>query len=378
MNVLAFLWLLPLDRRSVMLAFGLVPSDPSIFSILTAMFAHADVFHLAWNMLFLWLFGPNVEDVLGRVEYTIFYFGSGFAATLLHVVVVHTFGPAASHVPVVGASGAIAGILGIFAIRFYKTGIRIFWYLGIFFYPLRWGTFTIPAVIGLGIWFLQQLAGGLMSIVNPEAGGVSYWSHIGGMVFGMLLAYALGMGVEAAKEYLMAGAMSSIEQGTTWSAAEDLRALLERDPENAEAHGELAKTYAMQQDSDRAISHFRQSINLHLRKGEREKAVACFAELRHYYRNVHLDLRAEYQLARYLIEAECYSPALQILEDVASTYPGTPEAEVALMKSGDLYLNMLGDPGRGVEFYERFLREYPHSTYRAKVEKSLAEARAAL
>ena len=369
-----FLWLLPCDHRVAISAFGLIPSHPSISGILTSMFMHADLGHLVWNMFFLWLFGPNVEDALGWLEYTIFYFGSGFAAALLHVVVVQTLIPMAADAEVVGASGAIAGVLGIFAIRFYKTGIRI-WYFVFLFYILRWGTFTIPVWIGLGIWFLRQAAGGVFGILHPQSGGVAYWSHIGGMVFGMVLAHALRMGLEASKEYLMADARSSLEHGTAWAAEENLRALLERDPENADMHGELAKAYAMQHDSDHALAHYRQSVELHLRRGEHEKAVARFAEIKYYYPDARLGLKSEYQLATYLMEVGCEVPALQLLENIASTHLGAPEAEVALIKAGELHLNVLDDPGSAVQCYERFLREYPYSTYCVMAEKSLADAR---
>ena len=356
------------------MAFGLTPHHPSISNILTSMFAHAGILHLTWNMLFLWLFGPNVEDALGRLEYTIFYVGSGFAASLLHVVMVQSFTPAAGDIPIVGASGAIAGILGIFAVRFYRTRIKM-WYMVFIFFIIRWGKFTIPAWIGLSIWFGQQLLGGIMGMIYPESGGVAYWSHIGGMVFGMILAYAMKMVKEGKKEYLMADAKDSLEKGTTWNAAEHLRLFLGHDPENAEVHGELAKTYALQQDSVRAMDHYQRSIDLHLRKGERDKAVSRFAELKHFYCDARLVLKSEYQLARYLLDGGFHAPALQLLQDIANSYPGTPEAEVALVKMGDLNLNALRDPRAAIRCFEWFLSDYPNSEYRPMVEKSLTEAK---
>ena len=370
-NVLVFLWLLPIDHRSAMQSFGLIPIHPSIRSIITSMFVHADPFHLAWNMLFLWLFGPNVEDALGRMEYTIFYFGSGVAAGLLHILVSTAYTPSAADIPMVGASGAIAGILGVFAIRFYKTRIKIFYYLGIFFYPLKWGTFTIPALIGLELWFVQQLFGGLMGILHPESGGVAYWSHIGGMIFGAVLAAALRMGVAGSQEYLMTDAMEDLNQGSTLGAAENLEAFLTNDPDNADVHGELGKIYAIHQDASRALPHFRRSIDLHLSKGDRHKAVGRLAEMRHYFPNTQLDLRSQFQLARYLLEVDCHEPALQLFDEVAAAYPGTPEGEMSLMKAGELAAS-LGDRPRAVLYYQRFLRQYPESIYRAMVEKALA------
>lgn len=373
-NVLAYVWAMSVDRESAIGAMGLIPSQPSVGDILTSMFVHADIFHLGWNMLFLWLFGPNVEDALGRLEYAIFYFGSGFAAALMHLIVVRTFIPITGDIPMIGASGAIAGILGIFAIRFYKTGIKI-WYFIFLIFIVRWGKFVIPAWIGLGIWFLQQFAGGLGGIIDPESGDVAYWSHIGGMLFGMILAYALRLGVEGKKEYLMADARADMERGTTWSAAENMRAVLDRDHDNPEVHGELASAYAIQQDEEKAVQHYKRSIELYLRKGEREKAVARYAEMKHHYRHAGLELKSEYQLARYMAETGYHAPALQLMQEIAFTHPGAPEAEVCLMKAGDLCLNTFNDPQNALNCYMRFLQEYPHSAYRNIVERSAAQAK---
>lgn len=357
-NLAVFLWLLPLDHRSVMLEFGLLPYHPSMRTILTSMFVHSGATHLFWNMLFLWLFGPNVEDALGRLEYSIFYFGSGIAACLMHIVVSTTYTPMAADIPMVGASGAIAGILGIFAIRFYKTRIKIFYY-------------PIPALVGLEIWFFQQLWGGLQGILHPETGGVAHWSHIGGMLFGAVLGAALRMGVAGSQEYLMTDAMDDLQHGTTLGAAENLETFLAREPDNADAHGELAKTYALQGDAERAIPHFRRSIDLHLGRGDRHKAVGRFTEMRHHFPNTRLDLRSQFQLARHLVEADCPEPALQLFDEIAFAHAGTPEAEMALMKAGELAAS-LRDPERAALYYTRFLKEYPESAYRAMVEKSLA------
>lgn len=393
-NIAVYLWMLPFDREAMLHAMGLIPDQPSLNGILTSMFLHCDILHLAWNMLFLWLVGPNVEYALGRLEYAIFYFGSGFAAAVLYVVVSHAFIPAAADVPMVGASGAIAGILGIFVIRFYKTRLKI-WYFVLFLMFIGWGRYTIPAwiiliplvilarrgqytiaaLIILAIWFIQQLVGGMIGIIDPQSGGVAYWAHIGGMLFGMILAYALRMGLEGTKEYLMTDAKTNLEQGTTWGAAENLRTLLEHDPENADVHAELANTYVMQHDRKHAISHYQQCIDLLLRKDDREKAVVRFAELKHHYRDARLDLKSEFQLARYMIDAGYHTPALQLMQDIISTHPGTPEGEVALMKSGDLYLKTFGDFQNALECYEQFLVQYPHSTYRVMVEKSIAQTR---
>jgi membrane associated rhomboid family serine protease len=365
-GIFLWLWLSRLEQQSVINAVGLIPSAPSISSILTSMFSHSDMAHLIWNMFFLWLFGPNVEDVLGRLEYTIFYFGSGFAAALLHILVVRTLIPEAATIPMLGASGAIAGVLGVFAVRFYRTKIRIFWYL--------W-TFSAPAIILLGIWLLDQVLQAVGSIGNPKSSGVAYWSHIGGILFGVVLAYALRMGREGSKEYQIADAQSNLDHGIALDAAEGLRSLLDHDPDNPDVHGVLARTYAMQGNGIRAIAHYRKSIEEYICRQADDRAVACYSEFKHYCGDERLDLKTEYRLARHMLNAGNHKAALQMLEDIASAYPDTPEAEVALMKAGDLYLNVFGDPRNALIQYERIVRDYPCGSCRSMVEKSISKAK---
>jgi membrane associated rhomboid family serine protease len=384
-NVIVFLCLLPLGPVVITSNFGLSPSHASMLYILTSMFVHVNPLHLLWNMLFLWLFGPSVEDVLGRVRFTGLYILSGFIAAMLHAFIVRNFMPAFADVPVIGASGAIAGILGVFAVRFYRTGIRVFWWL-----LWRCGSFTIPAKFGLGIWFIQQFAGGVFSVLSPLlpetsfaavlghrlfGDGVSYWSHIGGMGFGTAVAFLLGLQLEGTKEYLLDDARVSMERGSTWHAAEHLSAVLACDPENADVHASLAMTYAMQQDADLAVAHYQKAIELFLKREEFEKAISSFIELRSFYRHAEIGLHYEFQLARHMDEADRHEHALQLFKEIIAEHPDTPEAEVSLVRVGSLYLNKLANPKEAVSCFDRFLKEYPNSSWRTLVSKSLIEAR---
>jgi membrane associated rhomboid family serine protease len=147
---------------------------------LTAMFMHGGWAHLLGNMLFLWIFGNNVEDTLGRARFVVFYLGAGFAATALQAFVTLHFGdPADARIPNIGASGAIAGILGAY-ILLYPGAMVITWIAPIFIFP-------VPAVLYLGFWFLFQAISGTVSFTAPEqGGGVAYFAHIGGFLFGVL------------------------------------------------------------------------------------------------------------------------------------------------------------------------------------------------
>jgi membrane associated rhomboid family serine protease len=150
----------------------------------TSMFSHGSWAHIIGNMLFLWIFGNNVEDALGRIRYLVFYLGAGIAALATQNVVTLWLGtPEDATIPQVGASGAIAGVLGGYLLLFPGASVTTF----IFFLLV-----DIPAMIFLGFWFVFQLWLGGFSLVEPEAGGgVAFFAHIGGFVFGFLAAKPL-------------------------------------------------------------------------------------------------------------------------------------------------------------------------------------------
>ena len=142
------------------------------YTLITSMFLHGGWMHLAGNMLFLWIFGDNMEDVLGHIGFVIFYLAAGLCASILQI----GFDPG-SGIPVVGASGAIAGVLGGYLLLFPKARVDIIIIIVIIF-----KTFTLPAWIVLSAWFALQVFGGFSS--PADQGGVAYWAHVGGFVAG--------------------------------------------------------------------------------------------------------------------------------------------------------------------------------------------------
>jgi membrane associated rhomboid family serine protease len=142
------------------------------------MFMHGGLLHLGGNMLFLWIFGNNVEDSMGPVKYILFYLLGGLAATAGQVLV----GPD-SQIPNIGASGAIAGVLGAYILLFPRARVVTVIFIVFFFTILE-----LPALVMLGLWFLQQIYFGYADLSDPTGGGggVAYWAHIGGFAFGLL------------------------------------------------------------------------------------------------------------------------------------------------------------------------------------------------
>lgn len=148
---------------------------PTVF---TSMFMHAGWLHLLGNMLYLWIFGDNVEDRLGTAKFLVFYFVCGIAATFAQVAINPDSG-----IPNLGASGAIAGVLGAYLVMFPRGQVRVM---------MGRGITTLPAMAVLGFWIVLQFINGIGSITNSaETGGVAYMAHIGGFVAGLALAYIL-------------------------------------------------------------------------------------------------------------------------------------------------------------------------------------------
>ena len=192
LNIIVFLpflysTLFPEDKgmllftSSLFYSFTMIPANilqaRNLYTLLTSMFLHADIFHIGGNMLFLYIFGDNVEDAFGHLPYLLFYFICGLAADFAHILSLTT--PMELIIPTLGASGAISGVLGAYIVMYPRARILTL-LLFRFIYIVR-----IPAVIFLGFWFLLQLLYTSVGI----GGGVAYWAHIGGFVTGMIIAF---------------------------------------------------------------------------------------------------------------------------------------------------------------------------------------------
>ena len=177
--------------RELTASFSGIPVNqpiPEWMTLITSQFLHGGLLHIAGNMWFLWIFGNNIEDRLGHLKYLIFYLGCGVLAALTQ-----WFFSQNSGIPSLGASGAIAGVMGAYILRFPHAKVLTLVPLGFFITTLQ-----IPAVFFLGFWFVQQAFSGISSLNAPtnigmESGGIAYWAHAGGFVFGAILGPLLGL-----------------------------------------------------------------------------------------------------------------------------------------------------------------------------------------
>jgi len=157
---------------------ALVLKGKELYTIFTSMFLHGGFLHIFGNMLYLWIFGDNIEDALGRPKFLLFYLLSGIVADLAHA-----FSDQTSMVPTIGASGAISGVLGAYIVLYPRS--RVYTYL----FPF--GIVMIPAIFFLGFWFLLQVLSASYLLIGEAISGVAYWAHIGGFVAGAVMIYPL-------------------------------------------------------------------------------------------------------------------------------------------------------------------------------------------
>src|SRR5690606_4299143 len=184
-NVLVFLleWLAGSGQEALVYEFALIPAEVTagldvgdVRDIFTSMFMHAGLAHLLGNMLYLWIFGDNVEDSMGGLKYLFFYLIGGVVASLTHILTNPN-----SQLPTVGASGAIAAVLGAYLILYPQSRVLTIIPFGFFIRMTM-----VPAIVLLGYWFVLQFFSGLLSVgATEDVGGVAFWAHVGGFVAGV-------------------------------------------------------------------------------------------------------------------------------------------------------------------------------------------------
>ena len=315
---------------SVLNRFGLIPSKMNrIHTYFTHLFIHAGIWHLLGNMLFLWIVGCLLEDSWGRIPFLLFFLAGGVIAGLIHC-----FQDASSHMPLVGASGAIAAAMGAFTIRHFWTKIRFFYFVLLLFRPCV-GTFFLPAFVFLPLWFAEQVA---MHYLNGRLGGVSnvaYMAHIGGFSVGVLTALAMRLtGFEerflapsVQKTQVAAGvtkdprfdrACELLNTGNGESARLLFNKLLADRPEDAELIQDVALLYREKGCTEDYAALTEKTLKLMILKGKMEDASRLALDTVRARENVQLNSQYLMRVAKWLTEQEFYGDAHDVYRSIIS------------------------------------------------------------
>lgn len=347
---------------------------PYLRSYITATFLHGGWLHLIFNMWFLWLAGTVLEDAWGRVVYPVFYLAAGILAVAVHGAVFPN-----SFVPCLGASGAIAGLMGAFLARFPKTRIRLGWWFVVYMFR-----FYVPAYVVLPLWLAIQVFWGVLFRAYGAAGGIAYWAHIGGFAFGALGAWILRItGIEHSANQAVEAkvtwtadprivrAVDSLGENNAAGAIEAMHQFVREQPESLEGRELLFKAQQKSRDFEGQKETLAALCRLHVTSGELELAWSECKEMRS-LGGEKLPRGVWLELCRYLEREHHWDTAVAEYEGLARANPGERASVSALMAAARISLEHLHSADRAeMLFKAAAVSPAPHSDFDAAIQEGL-------
>jgi membrane associated rhomboid family serine protease len=362
-----------LSSASLMDKYAFVPAHPTLVGLIGANFLHGGWLHIIGNMWFLWLAGAVLEDTWGRIIYPAFYMLAGILALQVHAMVY-----AGSLIPVLGASGAIAGLMGAFLVRFPTTKIEMGY---LFLYRVY--RFKMAAYWLLPVWLLIEILYGASS----GASGVAHWAHIGGFAFGALIAVIIRKsGLEQMAEKgiqekiswvshpLIAEASEQMEKGQLDAAATNLKKLLAEKPDSIDAYRMLQRICWQKNDLPAQRDALAKLLSLEIKANDREGAMQTCQDFRNAGgEKLPASLWLDY--CRQLETQPDVSFAAEEYRALADAYPTERPGLLAQMAAGRLYLKRMNRPADALRLYEAAQASpVPHADWQATIDKGVAEA----
>jgi membrane associated rhomboid family serine protease len=353
-----------------------VPAHPSVTGLIASMFMHAGLVHLIGNMIFLWLFATLVEDVFGPWLLLGFYLASHVGAVVLHMLVTALFSPGALDRPIVGASGAIAGIMGLSAICFLRTKVRIWYFVWYWYFFMRRGVVEIGAPVFVGLWAAWELLQGTLTAGSGAASGTAHWAHIGGFAIGLGGALAFKLRARVVYSDLVDGRRPVTSEFEAFSQAGELEQMVERSPDNADAWYALGRAREASGRLERAGEAYSRALGLFLRERRGAQAVEAYAAMKEYQALPALPDAMLFVLACSLEDARRKKDAFGMFRHLIATGSPGPQAETVLIRAAQIAGELPGYRVHAVECYERLLKEFPYSSWCGLATERLAKLRA--
>ncbi len=360
---------------------GVVPADLRWHSFISHQFIHDAPlpFHIGGNMLFLILFGRHVEDAIGRIWFALVYLLGGVAAAMLQVMAVALILPDEGDLPMIGASGAIAALLGVFAVRFYRTRVKIFWIAGLGLFLNRAGVIRVSSFIVLGLWGGWELIQAIWEVGIPGdegGGGVAHWAHLGGMAFGALVAVAAGLHRHGKEVYTTKDAYDFFRNGELSRAADCFTQLIREHDDDADMHFKLAIALEHTHRQARALPHYGKAIRLYASRNDPAEAARIHDKVRTYpWIAQHLSADALLTVAEFHAERQSPLDAYQVYASLAQGQPGLPQSERASLECARLLVEELNQPAQALQWYGMVSKHGKITENVQEAEKHLAALR---
>ncbi len=348
--------------------FGFLPVAPTWYGAVTYAFLHDGIFHFLGNALFFWVFGSHVEDALGPFAFLALYVVSIFTALVSHIAFTAAISPSGLAMPLVGASGAISGLLGMYAVRFWRAKVKIFYFYWFTLRPI-YGTFALRGVIVLGVWFLMQVGNAIFDVSSS----VAYFAHIGPFVFGLGLGFLQSLHEEGKHEDLLFEAKGFVETGKSKSAFASLQEVLKKEPENADALLAMAKVCRENPKYGDAAEYFKRAVEQGLKQGKQEDAAKIYLETLDV--DVALSVAELFKIAQALEFMNNFMGAVSVYERILRQ-DSKEDYEPALFHQCRVIFEKLQDNEKAAVKLKRFIEEFPQSVFRPQAENMLERAQA--
>jgi membrane associated rhomboid family serine protease len=366
-----------MSSTSLLSKYAFIPAHPTLLSMITANFLHGGWLHIIGNMWFLWLAGAILEDTWGRMIYPAFYLIVGVLALQVHAMV-----NVGSFTPTIGASGAIAGLMGAFLVRFPTTKIEMGWLLFYRFYRFKMAAYWL-----LPLWLVTEILYG--SAV--QSSGVAHWAHVGGFAFGALFAVAVQKsGLEQIAEKgiqekitwvshpLMAQASEQMEKGELDPAAANLQKLLLEKPDSIDAYRMLQRIYWQKNDLPAHRDALAKLLQLEIKANDQEGALQTCQNFRN-AGGEKLLAPLWLEFCRQLETQTDASHAVDEYLELAKAYPAEKQSLLAQMAAGRIYLKRLNRPADALRLYETAQTStIPHADWKATIDRGIAESKKVL
>lgn len=339
-----------------------MPEDPRIVTAIGAGFLHFGYFHLFGNLLYLIVLGRYLEDRFGPIFFTVLYLSSAglgnYAQGLFNIHVLDL-----PYMGIIGASGAVSGILGAFTVRFFASKMRIAYWA---FMPLqaftRGGTVEMPVMFAIVLWFIMQVTRGLLQFEGAGS-QVAYVTHISGFAWGMLIAFAGGQLGHGRVEALLQKGERYMREGHPYAAQGALIRYLAKRPDHAIVYAKLARAMVLSGNEDGARKHYRMACEMLIDQGHRGAGEDTYREAVRGFPRFRLGAGHQLNLAFGLERNLKPALAITAYEVFEENYPTNKDAPFALLRTAVLYMHSLSEMEKAEACYRRLIEQYPEDQW---------------
>ena len=374
LGVFALRWVLP-ELYGDLITSSFRPSHPTLNGAFLSIFLHGGWAHIIGNGLYLYVFGRQFEGRLGFAPLAGVYLAGGIAACYAQAALT----PPTSwnfNVPVIGASGAVAALLGATIVRFAYSRVRVLYLLFAFLGGMtRGGVVHVNTVVACLFWFLFQTIHGLVAWGNGGS-GVAYGAHAGGFLTGVGFALALGLRHGARSDMRLARGRRYFEKGDWYAAAGELTAYLRLVPEDREARAMRARCRVLLGNTGEAATEYLAAFRAARRDGSLDEVAQLYREIRRYGIASNLNEAGLLKLAFRFRKGGYPEAAAESFLEIVSRYPADAKAELAMIRRAEVLWEDLGHASEALDTYRRFLVDFPDSEWCGIAEARLGAIRA--